>query len=239
MIPPFETTFAVPLRCDECIKHVSSSLHKLPGIHSVAADLPSQLVSVTGTAAPSAIVSAIQSTGRDAILRGSGRENSAAVCILETHADVPNQVRGLARMVQVTSDLTLIDLSLRGLAPGKYWATVREGGDISRGTASTGGVWEAGKQASGEGRGVLGTVEVDEAGIGSTFLDRRMQVWEVIGRSVVVSQEREGFAAEDADTLVGVVARSAGVWENEKTVCSCSGKTVWEERTEAVGRGVL
>lgn len=49
----------------------------------------------------------------------------------------------------------------------------------------------------------------------------------------------EAFEAEDADTLVGVVARSAGVWENDKTVCSCSGKTVWEEREEQKGKGML
>jgi len=39
--------------------------------------------------------------------------------------------------------------------------------------------------------------------------------------------------------VVGVVARSAGVWENEKVVCGCSGKTVWEERGDAVKRGML
>jgi hypothetical protein len=33
-------------------------------------------VSIEGSAAPSAIVEAIQSTGRDAILRGSGKSNS-------------------------------------------------------------------------------------------------------------------------------------------------------------------
>ena len=27
----------------------------------------------------------------------------------------------------------------------------------------------------------------------------------------------------------GVVARSSGVWGNEKKVCSCSGKDLWEE----------
>lgn len=31
MIPPFETTFAVPLSCDSCIKDVSTSLYKIAG----------------------------------------------------------------------------------------------------------------------------------------------------------------------------------------------------------------
>lgn len=31
MIPPFETTFAVPLSCEACIKDVSKSLYELEG----------------------------------------------------------------------------------------------------------------------------------------------------------------------------------------------------------------
>jgi copper chaperone for superoxide dismutase len=31
MIPDFETTFAVPLSCEACIKSVSTSLYKLDG----------------------------------------------------------------------------------------------------------------------------------------------------------------------------------------------------------------
>lgn len=46
------------------------------GIKKVDANLKDQLVFVEGTAPPSSIVSAIQDTGRDAILRGSGTSNS-------------------------------------------------------------------------------------------------------------------------------------------------------------------
>ena len=57
---------------------------------------------------------------------------------------------------------------------------------------------------------------------------------------MVVSKSKEGpFQREDTETLVGVIARSAGVWDNEKTVCSCSGKNVWQERKEQVGRGMI
>ncbi|KAF2865865.1 superoxide dismutase [Massariosphaeria phaeospora] len=242
-IPPFETIFAVPMTCESCIKDISGSLHQLSGIKKVTANLEDQLVSIEGTAAPSAIVAAIQATGRDAILRGSGKSDSAAVCILESHAShVENKVRGLVRMVQVASDLTIVDLTLKGVSPGTYYATVRERGDISEGPESTGGVWEAVK-AKKEGtpcRGVFGTVQVDKGGLGTIFLDRPILIWELIGRSIVVSKKQDGkFDNNDADTLVGVVARSAGVWANDKTVCSCSGKTVWEERQEQIGRGML
>ena len=202
------------------------------------------MVFIEGTAAPSAIVSAIEATGRGAILRGSGNSNSAGVCILETHAtSVPDPVRGLARMVQVSPSLTLIDLSTRGLSSGRYEATIRERGDISQGAASTGGIWEALKASVGLSdapRGYLGSVNVGKDGKGSTFLDKPVAIWEIVGRSMVVSKSKEGpFNREDTDTLVGVIARSAGVWDNEKTVCSCSGKNVWQERKEQVGRGMI
>ncbi|KAK4619436.1 Superoxide dismutase 1 copper chaperone [Fulvia fulva] len=242
-IPPFETTFAVPLSCEDCIKDVSTSLYKLNGIQNVSADLKSQLISITGNAAPSSIVSAIQDTGRDAILRGSGRAESAAVCILETHSTkVQDHVRGLIRMVQVSDTMTILDMTLKGVSPGTYHVTVRETGDISNGAASTGGIWDAiaaKKERRSGVKGVFGTIEVGKSGLGSVFVDKAIQIWEMIGRSVVVSRKMEQFEREDADTLVGVVARSAGVWDNDKTVCSCSGKTVWEERKEQTAKGML
>src|ERR1700753_2483370 len=185
----------------------------IAGITKVDANLVEQLVAIHGTAPPSAIVSAIQATGRDAILRGSGAPNSAAVCILETHASsVSDKVRGLARMVQVAPTLSIIDLSIRGVSPGSYFATIRAAGDISQGPESTGGIWDA-IQAAKEGksaRGILGTVEVGKNGIGSVFVDKPIQIWELIGRSIVVSKSQDGkFSQNDPDTLVGVIARSA------------------------------
>lgn len=167
----------------------------------------------------------------------------AAVCILETFSDaVPDRVRGLARMVQVSPNMTLIDLTIRGLKPGNYWATVRETGDISQGAASTGGIWTDAQEGALKPRGVFGTVQVGRDGIGSVFLDKPVQIWELIGRALVMSKQHEGegkFEKDDENTLVGVIARSAGVWDNDKTVCSCSGKTLWEERRDEVKKGML
>jgi len=240
---PFQTLFAVPMTCESCIQDISGSLFKLSGIQKVEANLKDQLVIIEGTAAPSAIVAAIQSTGRDAILRGSGGSNGAAVCILETHSNtVSDKVRGLARMVQVSADLTLVDLTIRGLSSGKYWATIRETGDISNGAISTRGIWADPKESVLKPRGVLGTVQVGKDGIGSVFIDKPIQIWEMIGRGLVISKQHEGegkFEKNDEDTLVGVIARSAGVWGNDKTVCSCSGKTLWEERKDEVKKGML
>ncbi|KAJ2978791.1 hypothetical protein NUW58_g7386 [Xylaria curta] len=263
---PFETLFAVHMTCDSCVKSVSDALYSLDGIVEVDANLKDQLVAVKGTAcirdavadiwsfvptaAPSAIVSAIEATGRDAILRGSGASNSAAVCILETYhrnesggdALVPasdpeastkdsavseREVRGLARMVQVSPTATLVDLTVRGVAPGKYNATIREYGDLKFGATSTGPIWVGGGEAT-QPRGVLGSVEVGRDGRGAVFLDHPFQVWEVIGHAMVLSSQEEGQAElkNNESTVVGVIARSAGMWDNDKTVCSCTGQAI-------------
>lgn len=145
-------------------------------------------------------------------------------------------------MVQVAPSLTIIDLTIRGLSPGNYWATVRQAGDISQGAMSTGGIWTDPKGGALKPRGFLGIVSVGKDGIGSVFWDKPIQIWEMIGRGMVVSKQHEGegkFDKNDEDTLVGVIARSAGVWDNDKTVCSCSGKTLWEERKDEVKKGML
>lgn len=105
--------------------------------------------------------------------------------------------------------------------------------------------------STGNRKGELGTLEVDENGRGSLVGEVDWRVWEMVGRGIMVERKdtkdhelrkkMNGAAkSEDDDGVVmGVVARSAGVWENEKVVCGCSGKTVWEERQEQVSRGML
>jgi copper chaperone for superoxide dismutase len=247
----FQTLFAVPLSCDGCVKSVSDELYKLNGIKKVEGNLKDQLISVEGSAAPSAIVEAIQATGRDAILRGSGASNSAAVSILETFTnllqpeeDKDRTVRGLARMVQVSSGHTLIDVTVHGVSPGTYCASIREYGNLQHGAASTGPVWtgtSSGQDAQPD-KGALGVVEVGADGKGAAFVNHPFQIWEVIGHAMVLTRqdETDGLPLKnDDDTVVGVVARSAGVWDNDKTVCSCTGKTLWEERKDEVKKGML
>lgn len=142
-------------------------------------------------------------------------------------------------MVQVAPSLTIFDLSMRGITPGHYQATLRERGDISQGPESMGPILGT-AQAKNEKRvakGILGTVQVSATGVGSAFFEKPIQIWEMVGRGIIVSRQRDGsFSKNDVDTVVGVVARSAGAWENEKSVCSCTGKTLWDERREQVER---
>ncbi|KAG6431387.1 hypothetical protein SASPL_109466 [Salvia splendens] len=74
--------------------------------------------------------------------------------------------------------------------------------------------------------GDLGTLEVDEKG--EAFYSgtkEKLKVVDIIGRAIAVygSEDKsdEGIAA-------AVVARSAGVGENYKKLCTCDGTTIWE-----------
>lgn len=175
----------------------------------------------------------------------------AAVSILEDFSTQPEEqrvdgdpkreVRGLARMVEIGSGHTLVDLTIRGVAPGTYNATIREYGDLKHGAASTGPVWK-GLEGKEETKGKLGTVEVGKDGKGAAFVDHAFLVWEIIGHALVLTrqEDKEGETLKnDGDTVVGVIARSAGMWDNDKTVCSCTGKTLWEERKDEVAKGML
>ena len=125
-------------------------------------------------------------------------------------------------------------MTLTGLPKGRYTASIRQSGDISNVPRSMGGLFTG---LEGDKVGNLGNVEVDETGRGSLVGEVDWRVWEMVGRGFVVENlgEKEGGSG----LVIGVVARSAGVWENEKVVCGCSGKTVWQEREEMVGKGML
>lgn len=106
-------------------------------------------------------------------------------------------------------------------------------------------------------QGELGAVVVDRDGRGNVVGEIQWGVGEMVGRGVVVERvenneganddvrvenekvRQEQSGGEGGNTVVGVVARSAGAWENSKVVCACSGKTVWEEREEMVSKGII
>lgn len=50
----------------------------------------------------------------------------------------------------------------------------------------------------------------------------QLSVFELIGRGVCVSNGSE--------KACGVIARSAGIFQNYKRICLCSGKVLWNER---------
>ncbi|ODV77568.1 copper chaperone [Suhomyces tanzawaensis NRRL Y-17324] len=240
----FEIVFAVPLECEACVDSVSQALQPLGVKYTV--DLANNSVTTYGKVPPSEIVRAIQETGKDAIIRGTGSANGAAVCILESFNTNVQPVKGLARIVSVSPKDLYIDLTVNGLPKGTYYPSIRALGDLSKGPLSTGALFYELDPIQVETPSTLDTtissvgapIVLDEDGLasGQSFLHASLSINDLIGRSVILSKLK---GTVTPDSLCGVIARSAGAWENDKQVCSCSGKTVWQERTDAISRGAV
>ncbi|KAJ2767308.1 copper chaperone [Coemansia nantahalensis] len=214
--------FAVDMVCQSCVDDVSRVLAGVDGVERFDVSLADQQAVVEGTARPSAVLRAIKESGRAAVVRGAGSSASgnigAAVCILEDKSGP----QGLARFVQVSDDLCYVDISISGIADGTHAIGIHECGDLSSVPESCGARWGP------DGCGGMGDIAVQSGRGELAFETDRFKVWEVIGRSIVV-------AAQPA-ALAGVIARSAGLFENDKQVCACSGHTLWEE-SRLVGEG--
>jgi copper chaperone for superoxide dismutase len=55
------------------------------------------------------------------------------------------------------------------------------------------------------------------------LFDEKLCVGDLIGRSVMISQNNKKLAC-------GIIARSAGIFENFKRICACDGVKIWDER---------
>lgn len=74
--------------------------------------------------------------------------------------------------------------------------------------------------------GDLGTLEANENGEAQfSGVKENLRVADLIGRSVVVYATED---KKDSGIAAAVVARSAGVGENYKKLCTCDGTTIWE-----------
>lgn len=74
--------------------------------------------------------------------------------------------------------------------------------------------------------GDLGTLDADEKG--EAFLSgvkQKLRVADLIGRSIVIYGTED---KSDSGVTAAVIARSAGVGENYKKLCTCDGTTIWE-----------
>lgn len=199
-IMPFTIRYAIPMKHESCVSHVTNALSKLD-LKIDKIDLSTKEVVITSELAPSVIVQQMQSIGRDAFVLGSGGSNSAAVAILE---NVDSKVHGLTRLIQVEENVVLLDL----VVDEEYLATnveIRSFGDISSPPESLGPVLHT--YACERSKSIAFTI--------NTSLP------ELIGKSVYLPSN-----------VFGIIARSAGLWENDKTVCACSGKSMWEERED-------
>lgn len=229
MAGSFEIVFNVPMECEGCEDTVRNALKEINGIERFEVNWQTKVLSVFGSVAPSEIVSSLREVGKDAIIRGTGAPNSAAVSILETYHGDSHSVNGLARIVAIDEGNLVVDLSISDDREGVYYPQIRSSGDLSEGAFSTGKVFHSFEPIT------LHKIKATQGSL-QRFLEAPLRIQDVIGRSFVLTR---GEPKVSSESMCGVVARSAGAWENDKYICACSGKTVWQERSDALARGIL
>ncbi|CAH8313076.1 unnamed protein product [Eruca vesicaria subsp. sativa] len=139
----------------------------------------------------------------------------------------PN-IFGVVRFVQISMENVRIEASFGGLSPGKHSWCINEYGDLTKGAASTGNMYNPlqDDQTAKHPPGDLGTLEADNNGEAFyTVKKEKMNVTDLIGRAVVL------YETEDKSLqgiTAAVVARSGEVGESCRKLCSCDGTTVWE-----------
>lgn len=191
-------------------------------MRSTYVDVENDLVLVE-TSLPSARVQELlEATGRLVLFRGLGGSAGlgmtmpAAVAIFRG-----GEVTGLARLVQVDEQHCVVEGTVDGLQPGLHQVRVLEYGDLSQGCASCGEVLSV--MGEFPAAGDLVTVEVDKTGRAEfRCTSEKLKVPDLIGRSLSISNSTNG-------AFCAVIARSAGLFQNSKKVCTCDGVTMWDE----------
>uniref|UniRef100_A0A673BWR4 Copper chaperone for superoxide dismutase n=2 Tax=Sphaeramia orbicularis TaxID=375764 RepID=A0A673BWR4_9TELE len=247
--------FAVQMTCESCADKVRAALEGKPGVKSVSIDVSKEEVLVESALTSAEVQALIESTGRRAVLKGIGgseQDLGAAVAML---AGV-GSIQGVVRFLQLSEDRCLIDGTIDGLEPGPHGLHVHTLGDLTLDCLSCGEHYNPfNRQHGGPGDserhvGDLGNVHAGPDGRASFRLeDNQLKVWDVIGRSLVVDAGEDDLGrsshplskqtGNSGERLAcGIIARSAGLFQNPKQICACDGVTLWEERDRPIaGKG--
>ena len=154
---------------------------------------------------------------------------------------------GICRFVQIAPRSILMDLTVRLPPPSRvglplssrsYEVYISSAGNMVSPPETTGKPFMR-----------LGSIQPDQDGYGDLFKEVDGELWEWVGRGCVVEAAQGGAQSTNAKMngttsslgrlFAGVVARSAGAWGNDKTVCACSGRTMWEEGREMEQKSML
>ncbi|XP_070785828.1 copper chaperone for superoxide dismutase [Enoplosus armatus] len=252
---PTKLEFAVQMTCESCADKVRAALEGKPGVASVSVDVSKEEVLVESALTSAEVQALIEGTGRRAVLKGIGgseQDLGSAVAML---AGV-EKIQGVVRFLQLSEERCLIDGTIDGLEPGPHGLHVHTLGDLTLDCLSCGEHYNPfGRQHGSPGDserhvGDLGNIVAGPDGRASFRLeDRQLKVWDVIGRSLVVDTGEDDLGRGDhplskqtgnsGERLAcGIIARSAGLFQNPKQICACDGVTLWEERDRPIaGRG--
>ncbi|XP_059088410.1 copper chaperone for superoxide dismutase-like [Tigriopus californicus] len=249
--------FSVNLTCQSCVEKTEKVLKGVPGINKFQVDLARQSVVVNSTLPSEAIISLIESTGKKAVMTGSGGllgSMGAAVAAIGGAMGIGAKVKGVVRFTQVDESTCVVDGTIDGLSPGKHALAIHECGDLTQGCKSVGAHFNPrntrhGSPLNEENErhvGDLGNISADESGRAVfKFSDKLVKVWDIIGRSVVVAEGQDDLGQGYSPlsqingncgnlASCGIIARSAGLLQNDKKFCACDGVTIWDERNRPI-----
>ena len=142
------------------------------------------------------------------------------------------KVFGICRFVQIAPRTILMDLTVRLPPPSNVGLNASQGWNVY--ISKTGNMLDP-PDSTGAAMRTLGKIIPDKGGYGDMFTEIEGELWEWIGRGCIVQADAGSIGSVRAKDekrgriFAGVVARSAGAWGNDKTVCACSGRTMWEE----------
>ncbi|XP_067681104.1 copper chaperone for superoxide dismutase-like [Haliotis asinina] len=232
MAAPMKMEFAVQMTCQGCVNSVRKVLNGVPGIISVDVRLDTEQVIVESSLPSSQVKDLLETTGKRAVLQGYGSSKGpqhlgAAVSIMETGNSL---VKGVVRLIQNDETTCVVEGTVDGLPKGTHTVCVHELGDLSNGCNSCGDIFGLTDKV----KGIITELQVGEDGRGIFRCENSsLKVWDLIGRSMIVhhGQKEEIIKAGNSNRMVcGIIARSAGLFENSKKICACDGVTIWEER---------
>lgn len=163
----------------------------------------------------------IENTGRRAVLSGFGGQS--AVALIDCGND---NIKGVIRFTGIgnTGVGCVVDGVLDGLPNKDLAIHIHECGDLSKGCERVGDVYNINNQPVGN----LANITSDPDGRAKfKFVSSSLPIWDIIGRSLVV---KEINADQEKKLACGIIARSAGIFQNYKKICACDGVTLWDER---------
>lgn len=170
-------------------------------------------------------------TGLLTVVKGLG-DLSSAVAELQGKSETPldsqlDHVMGVMRVSQLSDGYCFFDGLLDGFGGDKkrhkYSVAVHEFGDLS------------GSEFETIGEPIVNIKELESTNQGKVSVRQivpKCDVPSMIGRSIAVTK-RSGESQPVVKVIsAGVVARASIIEGNKKQICSCSGKTLWEERID-------
>ncbi|KAH8397298.1 hypothetical protein KR215_011919 [Drosophila sulfurigaster] len=245
--------FAVKILKDDT-KCVESLRHVLEGMGHTEVDPIQGRVVIQTTAPWSEVQDKIESTGRQAVLSGFGGQSAVALINMTGSVVDKTPIQGAVRFTTIAAQQAgvVVDGVVDGLEPGLHGLHIHESGDVSQGCASVGGHYNPRQSPHGSPEaattqrhaGDLGNIRANEAGRATfRFVDPSLEMWDIIGRAVVITAKADDFGrGGNAQSLIdgnsgdriacGIIARSAGIFQNFKRICACDGVTLWDERNK-------